>query len=200
MIDTQLLKRGIRDARVLEAMAKVPRHEFVEDSQKNSAYDDDPLPIGCGQTISQPYIVAYMSEALQIEPQDRVLEIGTGSGYQTAILAELALEVYTVEIVAPLLESASGRLRRLGYTGIHYKEGSGAEGWPEKSPFQKIIVTAAAEKIPHALADQLSTGGRMIFPLGKPKEVQDLMLGIKTPQQMDYKQLMQVRFVPLVQN
>ena len=196
MVEKQLRSRGIRDERVLQAMQKVPRHLFVPKSFRSEAYADGPLPIGYDQTISQPYIVAYMTEALQVEPGDRVLEIGTGSGYQTAVLAELAREVSTVEILEPLQKEAKDRLRELGYQNIFFEWGDGRLGWPEKSPFDKIMVTAAASVVPDTLAAQLKEGGRMVLPLGE--ENQQLVLGFKKGGRLQTTPLLPVRFVPLI--
>src|SRR5439155_17529221 len=163
MVQQQLMARGIKDERVLAAMAKVPREEFVPADARAATYEDGPLPIGHGQTISQPYIVAFMTEQLRLSPTDHVLEIGTGSGYQAAILAELAGEVYTIEIVAPLARSAEAALQRLGYKNVHVKVGDGYKGWPVNAPFDAIIVTCAPDKVPQLLTDQLKESGRMII-------------------------------------
>ena len=159
-------KRGIKDERVLNAMLKVPRHLFVPPEIVDRAYDDCPLPIGKGQTISQPYIVALMTEALELDEDSKVLEIGTGSGYQAAILAEIAKEVYTVERIPELLERARKTIESLGYTNIHFKLGDGTMGWEEEAPFDAIIVTAASPDIPEPLVEQLKIGGRMVIPVG----------------------------------
>jgi protein-L-isoaspartate(D-aspartate) O-methyltransferase len=159
--------RGITNARVIAAMSKVPRHLLVPEGVRGQAYEDRPLPIGFGQTISQPYIVAFMTERLEVKPTDRVLEIGTGSGYQAAVLAELAAEVYTIEIVQPLAERAAADLKSLGYTNVFVRAGDGYKGWPEAAPFDAIIVTCAPEKVPQPLIGQLKEGGRMIIPLGQ---------------------------------
>jgi protein-L-isoaspartate(D-aspartate) O-methyltransferase len=166
MIHNQLIPRGIRDPRVLKAMAKVPRHRFVGDELKSEAYGDHPLPIGFEQTISQPYIVAHMTEALELINSEKVLEIGTGSGYQTAILAELSKEVYTIERVEPLLMMAKQVLAELGYANIYFKVFDGSLGWEEYGPFDAIVVTAGAPDIPQPLLDQLSDGGRLVIPVG----------------------------------
>src|SRR5437764_5198063 len=162
MVEQQLKPRGIKDERVFAAMAKVPREEFIPVDARSDAYEDGPLPIGYDQTISQPYIVAFMTEQLRLKPSDRVLEIGRGSGYQAAILAELVAEVYTIEIVEPLAKSAEATLQRLGYRNVHVKMGDGYKGWPEEAPFDAIIVTCAPENVPQPLIDQLEDGGRMI--------------------------------------
>lgn len=198
MVDEQLSSwsRGIKDKRVLQAMATVPRHEFVPDDLKHKAYEDYPLPIGYGQTISQPYIVAFMTEQLMPKPTDRVLEIGTGSGYQAAILAQLVYEVYSIEIVEPLARRAEETCKRLGYTNIFIKAGDGYRGWPEKAPFDAIIVTCAPEHIPKPLIEQLKDGGRMIIPVG-PLWDQSLYLLIKTDGQIKQQAVLPVRFVPM---
>ena len=197
MVENQLIGRGIRDARVLEIIRTVPRHFFVPEHLQSLAYEDNPLPIGHHQTISQPYIVAYMTEALGISPDDRVLEIGTGSGYQTAILSRLAGEVYSLEIVEALYQEAGQRLDQLGYSNVHLKWGDGWLGWKEHAPFDKIIVTAAAEHIPQALADQLREGGRIMVPVGAREETQELILGEKHGHLKTVRTIA-VRFVPLV--
>lgn len=188
----------VRDKVVLEVMLKTPRHEFVPETQRAEAYEDHPLPIGQGQTISQPYIVGYMTEMLKPQKDQVVLEIGTGSGYQAAVLAQLVKKVYTIEIVEPLAKSAAERLKRLGYANVEVRAGDGYQGWPEHAPFDGIIVTAAAEQIPPALIEQLKPGGRMVIPVGSQFEVQELLLIEKkadgTTTQSSH---MPVRFVPL---
>lgn len=196
MVDSQLRARGIKDENVLQAMARVPRHLFVPENVKDLAYSDEPLPIGDGQTISQPYIVAYMTESIQPEKWKRVLEIGTGSGYQAAILAELVKEVYTVELIPSLAEKAKAVLTKLGYQNIHYKVGDGTQGWPEEAPFDAILVTAAPSKIPSLLEDQLAEKGRIVIPVGEM--FQDLYLVIREGNKITRKKLIPVRFVPLV--
>src|SRR2546427_10358870 len=166
MVTEQLKARGISDERVLNAMNKVPREEFVPPDSRAGSYEDGPLPIGYGQTISQPYIVAFMTEQLGLNPSDRVLEIGTGSGYQAAILAELMSEVYSIEIVEPLAKNAEATLQRLGYENVHVKIGDGYKGWPEAAPFDAIIVTCAPDKVPQLLVDQLKDDGSMAIPVG----------------------------------
>src|SRR5260370_1608833 len=166
MVQEQLKSRGIHDDRVLAALAKVPREAFVPENMRAQSYADSALPIGHDQTISQPFIVAYMTEQLRLQPTDRVLEIGTGSGYQAAVLAELAKEVYTIEIVEPLAKEASARLARLDYDNAHVKIGHGYHGWPEVAPFDAIIVTCAPDKVPQRLTQQRNEGGRMIIPFG----------------------------------
>lgn len=196
MVREQIEARGVRDPRVLEALRKVPRHLFVPTELRPSAYTDSPLPIGYGQTISQPYIVAFMSEALELKSQDRVLEIGTGSGYQAAVLTHLAREVYSIEIVEALAKEAAERLRRLGYGSVHVRLGDGYRGWPEAAPFDAIILTAAPDHIPPALVEQLGKGGRLILPLGRYE--QDLVRIRRTPQGLRREPLLPVRFVPML--
>jgi len=196
MVDNQLRARGIKDENVLQAMAKVPRHLFVPSTMIDFAYSDEPLPIGEGQTISQPYIVAYMTEKIHPQKWKRALEIGTGSGYQTAILAELVKEVYTVELIPSLAEKAQEILAKLGYQNIHYRVGDGTQGWPEEAPFDAILVTAAPAKIPFALEDQLAEKGRMTIPVGEM--FQDLYLVLRQKNKIIRKKLIPVRFVPLV--
>lgn len=196
MVSRQIRARGVKDPLVLKAMRKVKRHLFVPKRLRNMAYGDFPLPIGYGQTISQPYIVAFMTEAAKISPADRVLEIGTGSGYQAAILAEIAKEVYTIEILEPLAESAKKRLNRLGYENVVVKCADGYKGWPEYAPFDAIIVTAAPPTIPKELVKQLKVGGRMVVPVGAL--YQKLYLIVKTKDGYKKKTLLPVRFVPMV--
>jgi|Deesub1362B_J571_1020462.scaffolds.fasta_scaffold01135_3 protein-L-isoaspartate(D-aspartate) O-methyltransferase len=195
MVEDQIRARGIRDKRVLEAMLKVPRHEFVPESYRDLAYQDSPLPIGHGQTISQPYIVAYMTEKLQLDSADTVLEIGTGSGYQAAILAELASQVYTIEIIPELAQRAARTLKRLGYQNIKVKTGDGYVGWPEYAPFDAIIITAAPPEIPEPLIQQLKDGGRLIAPVGE--DFQDLVLVTRRGDRLLKEHLIPVRFVPM---
>jgi protein-L-isoaspartate(D-aspartate) O-methyltransferase len=195
MVAEQLRSRDIKDARVLEVMARVPRHLFVPDAVRDLAYSDHPLPIGHSQTISQPYIVAFMTEALDLRPDHKVLEIGTGSGYQAAVLGELARDVYTIEIVEPLAERARGTLGKLGYKNVHVRAGNGYAGWPEQAPFDRIIVTAAPEEIPPALIEQLKLGGVMAIPVGG--EVQELRIMRRTPSGMETLKTLPVRFVPM---
>jgi len=196
MVDSQIRARGVRDPLVLSAMAKVPRHLFVPENLRVHAHADEPLPIGDGQTISQPYIVAYMTEALGLRGGEKVLEIGTGSGYQTAVLAEIAGEVWTVEIVEALAARARGILDGLGYENVHYRVGDGSEGWPAAAPFEAIIVTAAAPQMPSALEDQLAVGGRMIVPVGT--DLQELVLVRRGKKGIERERRLGVRFVPLV--
>jgi protein-L-isoaspartate(D-aspartate) O-methyltransferase len=196
MVETQIVSRGIKDERVIAAMKKVPRHLFVPPEMIDYAYNDEPVPIGEGQTISQPYIVAYMTEALHLQPEDRVLEIGTGSGYQTAILAELVKEVYTVEIIASLSLRAQEVLGKLGYRNIYFKIGDGTFGWEENSPYEAIMVTAAPARIPEQLEKQLKPGGRLVIPVGST--FQDLYLVTREKDGFKRKKLLPVRFVPLI--
>ena len=197
MVEQQLKPRGIKDERVLAAMAKVPREEFVAADARPSAYEDGPLPIGYDQTISQPYVVAFMTEQLRPKRSDRVLEIGSGSGYQAAILGELVAEVYTIEIVEPLAKSAEATLQRLGYSNVHIKVGDGYKGWPEEAPFDAIIVTCAPEKVPQPLVDQLKDGGRMVIPVGE-RFAQQLYLLEKKNGQLKESITLPVRFVPML--
>ncbi len=196
MVKEQLVMRGINGERVLAVMNKVPREQFVPESLRAASYTDQPLPIGYDQTISQPYIVAFMTEQLRPEPQDRVLEIGTGSGYQAAILAELVAEVYSIEIIEPLAKTAESTLQRLGYKNVHVKVGDGYKGWPEHAPFDSIIVTCAPDHVPHPLIEQLKEGGRMIIPVG-PFGDQDLYLLEKKNGQLERRAVSPVRFVPM---
>ena len=196
MVERQLQARGIKDERVLAAMAKVPREEFVPADARAESYSDGPLPIGYDQTISQPYIVAFMTENLRPKPSDRVLEIGSGSGYQAAILAELVADIYTIEIVEPLAKTAEATLQRLGYKNVHIKVGDGYKGWPEEAPFDAIIVTCAPENVPHPLTDQLKDGGRMVIPVGE-RFAQQLYLLEKRNGQLKESVTLPVRFVPM---
>ncbi|MCX6565824.1 MAG: protein-L-isoaspartate(D-aspartate) O-methyltransferase [Candidatus Aminicenantes bacterium] len=196
MVEQQLIARGVVDPQVLAAMRKIPRHLFVHEEMRSAAYLDGPLPIGARQTISQPFIVAYMTEFLGLMKTDNVLEIGTGSGYQTAVLAEIAAEVWTVEIIPSLAASARRTLETLGYGNIRFKVGDGSGGWPEEAPFDAIIVTAAPADIPAALKDQLRDGGRMIVPVGRGD--QRLKLIRRLGDRMIETHLLSVRFVPLM--
>jgi protein-L-isoaspartate(D-aspartate) O-methyltransferase len=195
MVADQMRARDIRDERVLAAMERVPRHRFVSEEQRSGAYEDYPLPIGHGQTISQPYIVAFMTQALQVRPEDKVLEIGTGSGYQAAVLGELAGQVLTIEIVEPLARSAEALLKELGYGNVHVRAGNGYAGWPEEAPFDRIMVTAAPDEVPPALVEQLKVGGLMAIPVGTA--VQELRIMRKTEKGMEVLQTLPVRFVPM---
>jgi protein-L-isoaspartate(D-aspartate) O-methyltransferase len=196
MVQQQLMTRGINDERVLAAMAKVPREEFVAPESRVASYEDGPLPIGYGQTISQPYVVAFMTEQLRPKPSDRVLEVGTGSGYQAAILAELVSKVYSIEIVEPLAKNAEVTLQRLGYKNVHLKIGDGYKGWPEAGPFDAIIVTCAPDKVPQQLVDQLKDDGRMVIPVGD-RFAQQLYLLEKKNGQLKQSATLPVRFVPM---
>ncbi|HEY1436861.1 MAG TPA: protein-L-isoaspartate(D-aspartate) O-methyltransferase [Casimicrobiaceae bacterium] len=198
MVRTQIASRGIRNDAVLATMARVPRHEFVPTEELRWAYEDGPLPIGHGQTISQPYIVAYMTEILRVEPNDRVLEVGTGSGYQAAILAELAKEIVSIEIIKPLAQSAAKRLERLGYRNITVLDGDGYFGWESAAPYDAIVVTAAATHVPPPLVAQLKPGGRMAIPVGDTAWTQNLLLIEKDKEgKLTTRNLIPVRFVPL---
>lgn len=197
MIERDLKARGIKDPRVLAAMEFVPRQIFVPEKFRSSAYDDRPLPIGAGQTISQPYIVAYMSELLELKGKEKVLEIGTGSGYQAAVLARLAGTVYTIEIIAALSERAKAPLAELGFTNIQFKVGDGFFGWQEKAPFDAILLTAASPKVPEPLWRQLREGGQIIMPLGEPRQTQRLVRIRKLAGKEMVETLSEVVFVPL---
>jgi protein-L-isoaspartate(D-aspartate) O-methyltransferase len=198
MVDGQIARRGIADSATLRALRTVPRHLFVPPDLRALAYEDRPLPIGNDQTISQPYIVAYMTEQLHLTRRSRVLEVGTGSGYQAAVLAELAADVFTIEIVAPLADSARARLARLGYRRVRVRTGDGYLGWPEAAPFDAVIVTAAADSVPPPLVRQLRPGGRMVIPVGATGAVQWLMLIAKAADgRTTTRSLLPVRFVPL---
>lgn len=196
MVKSQVAMRGLTNERVLTAMRKVPREEFVPEKMRARSYTDRPLPIGYDQTISQPFIVAFMTEKLELKPTDRVLEIGTGSGYQAAILGELAAEVYTIEIIAPLGKSAEETLRRLGYKNVHVKIGDGYKGWPEHTPYDAVIVTCAPDHVPRALAEQVEEGGRIIIPVG-PAGAQELFLLEKKDGKLRQRAVLPVRFVPM---
>ncbi len=195
MVKSQIERRGVRDARVLEAMRKVPRELFVERSAIEYAFHDGPLSIGHGQTISQPYIVAYMTEMLEVRSTDRVLEIGTGSGYQTAVLAELAAEVYTIEIVEALSLRAQELLRAQGYSNIRFRAGDGSNGWPEEAPFDAVMVTAAPDRAPERIIAQLAEGGRMIVPVGSYEQYLELITRVNG--KVERRALIGVRFVPM---
>jgi protein-L-isoaspartate(D-aspartate) O-methyltransferase len=195
MVETQILSRGVEDSLVLKAMLKVSRHLFVPESYRELSYSDGPLPIGEGQTISQPYIVALMTELLGLKGGGKVLEIGTGSGYQAAILAEICSEVYTIEIIKTLADRAESTLKSMGYKNITVKCGDGYQGWEEHSPFDEIIVTAAPDHIPQPLVDQLKIGGKMVIPVGD--FYQELILITKTQKGVEQKNVIPVRFVPM---
>lgn len=195
MVDTQIEARGIRDPRVLAAMRTVPRHRFVPPALQDQAYADTPLPIGSSQTISQPFIVAYMTEALQLPPAAAVLEIGTGSGYQAAVLAEVAREVYSIEIVPELAERSAQVLAELGYDNIHLRTGDGYGGWPDAAPFDGIMVTAAPDHVPPALVEQLAVGGRLVIPVGR--YAQDMRIVTRTADGSVTETTIPVRFVPM---
>ena len=196
MVDTQIKGRGISDASVLEAMRKVPRHLFVTPEYTDDAYGDFPLPINQGQTISQPYIVAYMTEIVKPSKEKKALEIGTGSGYQAAILAETTHTVYTIELIPELAQEAAAILKKLDYSNVFVRAGDGYNGWPEHAPFDIIVVTAAADKIPEPLIDQLADGGRLVIPVGRPGATQELKLVTKKRGKVEISRLMYVRFVP----
>lgn len=200
MVKYQIQARGITDKNTLKAMATVPRHLFVPNEGKDDAYDDTPLPIGYGQTISQPYIVAYMTKLLNVGPGDTVLEIGTGSGYQAAVLSGIVNQVYTIEIIKELALSAKSLLKALKYNNVEVKIADGYEGWIEHAPYDGIVVTAASEYIPPPLIAQLKDGGRMIIPIGSPFSVQSLILVTKKGEKITTQSLMLVRFVPLTRN
>jgi protein-L-isoaspartate(D-aspartate) O-methyltransferase len=195
MVAGQIEARGVRDPRVLDALRAIPRHEFVPTGQRMHAYEDRPLPIGEGQTISQPYIVAVMTELLELDGSEKVLEIGTGSGYQAAVLAKLAREVWSIEIVPELARRAEEDLRRLGYANVHVRSGDGYRGWPEHAPFDAIIVTAAPGHVPEPLVEQLAVGGQLVLPVGDLS--QDLVRVVRGEQGVEQERLLGVRFVPM---
>lgn len=196
MVEEQIVRRRVRDERVLRAMGTVPRHLFVPDYLRDSAYDDGPLPIGEEQTISQPYVVAFMSEAIRPQPADRVLEVGTGSGYQTAVLADLVGHVYSTEVRPRLAEAARARLAELGVSNVTLRAEDGSGGWPEEAPFDAILVTAAAPGVPEALVEQLGEGGRLVIPIGSGD--QELVRVTRGRDGLARERLLPVRFVPLV--
>ncbi|MDP2682562.1 MAG: protein-L-isoaspartate(D-aspartate) O-methyltransferase [Deltaproteobacteria bacterium] len=198
MIEKDIRGRGITDKKLLDVMGKTPRHLFVEGHLRGAAYEDYPLPIDEGQTISQPYVVALMTEALRLKPSDRVLEIGTGSGYQAAILAEIVKEVYTIEIRKGLADKAEKRLKEMGYKNVKVRYGDGYFGWEEYAPFDAIIITAAANHIPPSLIKQLKEGGKLIIPLGSTVYSQTLILAIKKKGELDLEEITSVRFVPMI--
>lgn len=196
MVEVQIAGRGIKNAKVLDAMGKVPRHFFVPEELRDSAYADGPLPIWAGQTISQPYIVAYMTEILELSGAERVLEVGTGSGYQTAVLAEIVKDVFTIEVVATLSQRAQDVLKSLGYVNIQFKIGDGTRGWKDFAPYEAIMVTAAPGSVPKVLQEQLQVGGRMIIPIGV--DYQELVLVRREEKTFKETRLLPVRFVPLI--
>jgi len=196
MVADQIRARGVRDPRVLRAVERVPREVFLPDAQRAEAYEDRPVPIGFGQTISQPYIVAYMTEALKVESSHRVLEIGTGCGYQTAVLAELAAEVYSIELIAVLAERARRTLDGLGYANVHVRAGDGHAGWPEHAPFDRILAAAAPPAVPPALIEQLVDGGILVIPVGVGE--QELRVLRKHGGRVELLSTLPVRFVPMV--
>ena len=199
MVEDQIIKRGVEDPRVLDVMKVVERHKFVPERYSESAYKDGPLPIGYGQTISQPFIVAFMTENLKLEPSHKVLEIGTGSGYQAAVLSELCDHVYTIEIVDELANESAERLGRLGFNNITVRSGDGYKGWPEEAPFDRIMVTAAPEEIPELLTEQLAEGGVMVIPVGKQYEIQYLWVITKEADgSIKKEKILPVRFVPMI--
>lgn len=195
MVERQIVARGVSDTAVLAAMRKVPRHEFMPPAARALAYADHPVPIGSGQTISQPYIVALMTELAGVGPGQRVLEVGTGSGYQAAVLAEVGAEVFTIEIVPELAERAARDLARLGYRDVHVRAGDGYAGWPEHAPFDAVVVTAAPEQIPPPLLEQLRIGGRIVIPVGR--SYQELKVGTRTKSGLSMRTVLPVRFVPM---
>jgi len=198
MVRTQIRSRGVSDERLLEVMAGLPRHRFVPGSSRGEAYGDFPLPIGSGQTISQPYMVALMTEELELRGAERVLEVGTGSGYQTAILAELAAEVFTVELLPDLLARARDLLTELGYRNVHWRAGDGSAGWPEEAPFDRVLVAAAAQTIPASLTAQLADGGILVIPVGSFQHYQTLMVVRRAGGRLEQRESIGCRFVPLV--
>ena len=197
MVEDTIERRGVKDPAVLRAMRNVPRHEFVPAEYLDQAYDDHPLPIGYGQTISQPYIVAWMTELLELQPGEKVLEIGTGSGYQAAVLAEMgSIEVYSIEIVPELASSAAQRLQTLGYDNLNLKQADGYYGWSDQAPFDAVLVTAAPDHLPAPLVEQLSDGGRLVIPIGPPGGFQSLWKFVKTGNDLKAFNLGSVAFVP----
>lgn len=196
MVETQIAARGIHDARVIAAMQAVPRHEFVPAELRAFAYEDGPLPIGYEQTISQPYIVAFMTEQLALQPSHRVLEVGTGSGYQAAVVSKLAAEVFTIEIVEPLARRAAADLARLGFKNVQVRAGDGYQGWPEAAPFDAIIVTCAPDHVPEPLVRQLKDGGRMVIPVGESGR-QQLYVLEKRGGKIEQRAVLPVKFVPM---
>jgi protein-L-isoaspartate(D-aspartate) O-methyltransferase len=195
MVEKQIRARGVKDPRVLDALLRVERHNFVPSGMETVAYDDNPLSIGEGQTISQPYIVALMTELAKVQPTSKVLEVGTGSGYQAAVLAVLAKEVFTIEIIPSLGNQAKEKLKALGYENVHVRVGDGYQGWPEEAPFDAIVVTAAPDHVPQPLVDQLKIGGRLVIPLGD--FYQDLAVLTRTEKGLNRETIIPVRFVPM---
>lgn len=197
MVRDTVASRDVTDENVLRAMRTVPRHELVPEDQRDDSYEDHPLPIGHDQTISQPYIVGLMTQLAEVDRGDTVLEVGTGSGYQAAVLAEMGVEVYSIEIVEPLAERAAADLERLGYDSVHVRAGDGYRGWPEHAPFDAIIITAAPPRIPEPLKEQLKVGGRMVVPVGPDGGHQELMVLTRTEAGFDQRTVIPVRFVPM---
>jgi protein-L-isoaspartate(D-aspartate) O-methyltransferase len=200
MVRTQIRSRGVSDERLLEVMAGIPRDRFVEGSSRSEAYGDFPLPIGSGQTISQPYMVALMTEELRLHGRERVLEVGTGSGYQTAILAELAEEVFSIELLPELLQRARKLLSELGYENVHYRAGDGWYGWSEQAPFDRVLVAAAAQTIPAALTAQLADNGILVIPVGSSQHYQTLVVVRRVGSRLEQREGIGCRFVPLVRS
>jgi protein-L-isoaspartate(D-aspartate) O-methyltransferase len=200
MVKNQIESRNVYNSATLRAMRTVPRHEFVPDEMRAYAYEDRPLAIGNGQTISQPYIVAFMTSVIKPKPEDKILEIGTGSGYQAAVLAEIVNEVYTIEIIPALAEQAEKKFQVLNYTNIHTRVGDGYHGWPEEAPFDAIVVTAAPDEIPMPLVDQLKEGGKLVIPVGPKYSVQSLQLVTKKKGKASVTNLFPVRFVPFTRD
>ena len=196
MVSTQIKARGINDSRVLEAFSEIPRHMFVSEDLQMDAYEDYPLPIGHGQTISQPYIVALMTSQLELRGDEKILEVGTGSGYQAAILSRLAAEIHTVEIINELALAAGQKLQELGYSNIHVHKGDGSSGWPASAPYDGILVTAASPEVPQNLIDQIETGGRIVIPVGE-RWRQVLEVWVKRQDRVEKKEILPVVFVPL---
>src|SRR3984893_2632964 len=199
MVDIQIARRGVRDARVLEALRQVPREEFVDPGFEEFAYDDGPLPIGANQTISQPYMVALMIEAAELKPSDRVLEVGAGSGYAAAVISRITARVYAIERHAALVDAAKRRLEKLGYTNVELRVGDGTRGWPEAAPFDAILVAAGGPEVPPALKEQLAVGGRLVLPVGEEERYQTLIkLTRKSDAEFEEENLGAVAFVPLI--
>ena len=196
MVEQQIRQRGVTDERVLDAMRTVPRERFVPEGQADRAYEDSPLPIGFGQTISQPYIVAHMTDVLDVAPGHKVLEVGTGSGYQAAVLGKLAGAVFTIEIVPELARRAAATLEELGFSNVHVRAGDGYAGWPDEAPFDRIMVTAAPDEIPQPLIDQLAAGGRLVIPVGAQGATQWMTIVDKTQQGLAERRTIPVQFVP----